>query len=162
MGAGTLGGIVVALVAAKLATRAGANHRGVGLVAKVRAKAADVGEALLAYARRPATLGGAFALSVLMHAVYIALFVTLGQRVAPVPIATLDVSVIYPIGMLTSILPLAPGGIGVGHAAFASLFALFGVSGGADVFNAFIVGQMVPNLLGVIPYLADGDAKGRG
>jgi uncharacterized protein (TIRG00374 family) len=155
LGAGTVGGVLVALLAARLAARTTEASAPGGLLAKVRAKVAEIGEALLVYARRPAALGGAFALSVLMHAVYIALFVTLGREVAPVSLAPLDVSVIYPIGMLTSILPLAPGGIGVGHAAFASLFALFGVARGADVFNAFIVGQMVPNLLGVIPYLVE-------
>jgi uncharacterized membrane protein YbhN (UPF0104 family) len=155
LGAGTVGGVLVALLAARFASGAGETPPAAGLVTKLRAKVAEVGDALLAYARRPAALGGAFALSVLMHAVYIGLFVTLGRKVAPASLAPLDVSVIYPIGMLTSILPLAPGGIGVGHAAFASLFALFGAGRGADVFNAFIVGQMVPNLLGVIPYVLE-------
>jgi uncharacterized protein (TIRG00374 family) len=163
LGAGTVGGVLVALIAARLASKArGAEGEGsAGLVAKIRARVADIGEALLAYARRPATLGAAFLLSVLMHAVFIALFFVLSTRVAPTPMALLDVAVVYPIGMLTSILPLAPGGIGVGHAAFDSLFRLFSVAGGADVFNVFLVGQLVPNLLGVLPYLADGDQRAR-
>ncbi len=167
LGAGTFGGVFVALLAARLTARKRA-ARGesapdapVGLVGKIRAKVADVGDALLAYARRPSALGGAFLLSVLMHAVFIALFFALSGRVAPTQLALLDVAVVYPVGMLTSILPLAPGGIGVGHAAFESLFRLFGAPGGADVFNVFLVGQLVPNLLGVIPYLADGDQRAR-
>jgi uncharacterized protein (TIRG00374 family) len=161
LAAGTVAGVAVALLAAKLAARAKSDHAPSGLVAKLRARASEVGEALLAYAKRPASLGGAFALSVLMHAVFVALFFALSKKVAPSALALFDVAVVYPIGMLTSILPLAPGGIGVGHAAFASLFALFGAPGGADVFNVFLVGQLVPNLGGVLPYLADGDHHGR-
>lgn len=163
LGAGTVGGVLVALIAARIAARSRAEGEGVpqGLVAKVRARVADIGDALLAYARNPATLGASFALSVLMHAVFVALFFALSTRVGPSSLALLDVAVIYPIGMLTSILPLAPGGIGVGHAAFDSLFRLFSAPGGADVFNVFLVGQLVPNLLGVLPYLADGDQRAR-
>lgn len=163
LGAGTIAGVLVALLAAKLAARARSQEptEPQGLVAKVRARVADIGEALLAYARDPATLGAAFLLSVLMHAVFVALFYALSTRVGPTTLSLLDVAVIYPIGMLTSILPLAPGGIGVGHAAFDSLFRLFAAAGGADVFNVFLVGQLVPNLLGVIPYLADGDQRAR-
>jgi uncharacterized protein (TIRG00374 family) len=163
LGAGTVCGVLVALVAARIAARSRSDSERVrqGLIAKVRSRVADVGEALLAYARNPATLGVSFALSVLMHAVFVALFFALSTRIGSASLAPLDVAVIYPIGMLTSILPLAPGGIGVGHAAFDSLFRLFAVPGGADVFNVFLVGQLVPNLLGVVPYLADGDQRAR-
>jgi len=163
LGAGTVGGVLVALIAARIAARSRGESEGAsqGLIAKVRARVADIGDALLAYARNPGTLGASFALSVLMHAVFVALFYALSTRVGPSSLALLDIAVIYPIGMLTSILPLAPGGIGVGHAAFDSLFRLFSAPGGADVFNVFLVGQLVPNLLGVLPYLADGDQRAR-
>lgn len=159
LGAGTIGGVLVALLAARFAARVRGTDAPVGLVAKVRARVADIGEALLAYARRPSVLALSFAISFAMHAVFIALFYVLATRVAPAPIAALDIAVVYPVGMLTSILPLAPGGIGVGHAAFDSLFRLFHAPGGADVFNVFLVGQLVPNLLGVLPYLADNDQR---
>lgn len=62
-------------------------------------------------------------------------------------------AIFYPVGILTTALPLAPGGIGVGHMAFDRLFHIVGVKGGADVFNVFVLGQLSLNLLGFIPYL---------
>ncbi|MDP3274647.1 MAG: lysylphosphatidylglycerol synthase transmembrane domain-containing protein [Deltaproteobacteria bacterium] len=164
LGLGTLGGVVVALVAAKLATRARAQADETAataptFVSKIRDRIADVGDALFTIAKRPAILGGAIGLSLAMHLLYVALFVALGQKITPTQLPILDVCVVYPIGMLTSILPLAPGGIGVGHAAFSALFALFGATGGADIFNVFLVGQLVPNLVGVVPYLLDSGAR---
>jgi hypothetical protein len=50
-------------------------------------------------------------------------------------------------------LPISPGGFGVGHLAFDRLFAAIGLTGGATVFNVFILGQMAPSLIGVVPYL---------
>ena len=60
---------------------------------------------------------------------------------------------IMPIGLITIALPIAPGGVGVGHVAFESLYQFVGVSGGADIFNLFVIIQLSVYLLGVIPYL---------
>ena len=60
---------------------------------------------------------------------------------------------IMPIGLITIALPVAPGGIGIGHAAFESLYQLVGLSGGADVFNLYIIVQLAVYMLGGIPYL---------
>jgi len=59
---------------------------------------------------------------------------------------------LMPIGLITVAIPIAPGGIGVGHAAFESLYQLAGFSGGADIFNLFIIVQLGVFLLGGIPY----------
>lgn len=72
----------------------------------------------------------------------------LGQ--AP-PVAA--ISVIFPIGTLTLVLPVSVAGVGVGHMAFDQLFSAVGLSGGANAFHAFIVGNIGPMLLGAIPYL---------
>lgn len=60
---------------------------------------------------------------------------------------------ITPLGILTTALPLAPGGMGIGHVAFDRILNFAGVSGGANIFNIFFLGQMSLNLLGLIPYL---------
>jgi uncharacterized membrane protein YbhN (UPF0104 family) len=60
---------------------------------------------------------------------------------------------IFPFGILVTALPLAPGGLGVGHAAFDRLFSMVGLPGGANVFNVYVLTQLVLNLLGVFPYL---------
>lgn len=60
---------------------------------------------------------------------------------------------IYTIGVMTTALPLAPGGLGVGHVAFDRLFHLAGLTGGANVFNVMVLGQLILNLFGFIPYV---------
>ena len=59
---------------------------------------------------------------------------------------------LMPIGLITVAIPVAPGGIGIGHAAFESLYLLAGYSGGADIFNVFVIVQLSVFLLGGIPY----------
>ena len=59
---------------------------------------------------------------------------------------------LMPIGLITVAIPVAPGGIGIGHAAFESLYLLAGHSGGADIFNVFVIVQLSVFLLGGIPY----------
>ena len=59
---------------------------------------------------------------------------------------------LMPIGLITIAIPIAPGGIGIGHVAFESLYQLAGLSGGADIFNLFIIVQLGVYLLGGIPY----------
>lgn len=58
-----------------------------------------------------------------------------------------------PIGLMTLALPVAPGGLGVGHAIFQKLFELSGINNGASLFNLYFVLTMVLNIIGVIPYL---------
>lgn len=128
----------------------------VGIVAKIQRIVIEVGRALLAYSRAPINLVLGLLLSVSMHSIFAVLFVILAQRVAPSALSVLDITALFPIGMLTTVLPLAPGGIGVGHAAFDKLFALFGATGGADVCNVFLVAQLGLNLLGFVSYLSDG------
>ena len=64
-----------------------------------------------------------------------------------------DLMIIYPIGALITIIPLAPGGMGVGHVAFEKLFHLVNAHGGANAFNLFFIGQTALNCLGVLPFL---------
>lgn len=64
-----------------------------------------------------------------------------------------DFAAIFPVGFLASALPIAPGGLGVGHLAFDQLFALIGINQGANIYNCVFLGQSLLNLLGVIPYL---------
>ena len=58
------------------------------------------------------------------------------------------------LGMLSVVLPISYAGFGVGHVAFDQLFALCGMTGGATVLNNYLIGQTVPCLVGVVPYLA--------
>lgn len=58
-----------------------------------------------------------------------------------------------PIGLMTLALPIAPSGLGVGHAIFQKLFEFSGIDNGASLFNLYFVVTLVLNLLGAIPYL---------
>lgn len=58
-----------------------------------------------------------------------------------------------PIGLITTAIPLSPGGLGVGHVLFANLFLLAGISNGASLFNLYYLCALINNAVGVIPYL---------
>ncbi len=59
---------------------------------------------------------------------------------------------IIPLGMITTAIPIAPAGIGIGHIAFENLFMLTqGIKGGADLFNLYVATQILFSLLGMIP-----------
>lgn len=60
---------------------------------------------------------------------------------------------VVPIGFVAIALPIAPSGLGVGHAVFHRLFAFMDVANGASLFNIYFVLMLTGNLLGVIPYL---------
>lgn len=61
-----------------------------------------------------------------------------------------------PLGFVFIALPIAPSGMGVGHAAFATLFTYVGITNGASLFNIYFLLMLSANLLGVIPYILRG------
>lgn len=58
-----------------------------------------------------------------------------------------------PIGLMTLALPVAPSGLGVGHAIFQKLFELSHITNGASLFNLYFVVTLIVNVIGVVPYL---------
>ena len=46
---------------------------------------------------------------------------------------------VAPLAILVTALPLAPGGMGVGHVAFEEVLGIVGISGGANIFNLFFL-----------------------
>jgi hypothetical protein len=58
-----------------------------------------------------------------------------------------------PLGFMALAIPIAPGGLGVGHAAFQTLFGFAGEMNGANFFNMYFVVTMAFNILGFIPWL---------
>lgn len=102
----------------------------------------------------PGSLAMALGISMVMHAAAMVLFTTLTNAVTHQGVSLSAVATIYPLGIITMVLPVSPAGIGVGHVAFDRLFALIGLQHGATVFNVFLISQMAPCLTGVVPYLA--------
>lgn len=58
-----------------------------------------------------------------------------------------------PMGLMTLALPIAPSGLGVGHAIFQKLFEFSSIDNGASLFNLYFFVTLLVNLCGVIPYL---------
>jgi hypothetical protein len=67
--------------------------------------------------------------------------------------ADLRMVMLIPLGFLANSLPVTPGGIGVGEAALAHLFMLFGMQGGAEVILGWRLIMIVTGLLGLVFYL---------
>jgi uncharacterized membrane protein YbhN (UPF0104 family) len=58
-----------------------------------------------------------------------------------------------PLGLMTLALPIAPSGLGVGHAIFQKLFEFSAIHNGASLFNLYFVITLLVNIAGVVPYL---------
>jgi uncharacterized protein (TIRG00374 family) len=108
--------------------------------------------ALRIYANRPYIFFGTILISVVIQAISLTYMWFLGNLLYPGFDGAL-LSAVYPFGVLATALPLAPGGLGVGHAAFERLFSMVGLPGGANVFNAATISMLFMNLLCFIPYL---------
>ncbi len=104
-------------------------------------------------AGRPGMLLAALALAITLHLSGMVLFATLATAITTPDVPLSSIASVYPLGMLTLVVPISTAGIGVGHVAFERLFSIVGLAGGATVFNLFLIGQTTPCLLGVLPYL---------
>jgi uncharacterized membrane protein YbhN (UPF0104 family) len=60
---------------------------------------------------------------------------------------------LVPFGLLVTAIPIAPAGLGTGHAAFLGLFQLVHSNAGADLFTAFVSFQIFISLIGGLFYL---------
>ena len=93
-------------------------------------------------------------ISIFNQMLSLALFCMIAQKMLPpATINYAGIATIFPLGMLVTALPIAPGGLGVGHVAFENLFRMIGMTQGANIFNLFTLTQLTLNMVGVIPYL---------
>ncbi len=109
--------------------------------------------ALKLIAGAPKTLLVALGLAIVIHLGGITLFSALTNAVTAQDVSIATLADIYPLGMLSMVLPISYAGFGVGHVAFDQLFTIAGLNHGATVLNVYLIGQTVPCLFGVIPYL---------
>ncbi len=65
-----------------------------------------------------------------------------------------QIFLLAPLGLLSTALPVAPAGLGVGHVVFAMLFGWAGSQIGAEIFTLFISLQIIVNLTGVVFYVS--------
>ena len=102
----------------------------------------------------PKYLAAALGLSMALQGMSMLFFTVLAAAVTARDVPYSAIASVFPLGILTVMVPISPVGVGVGHVAFDRLFALIGLSGGASVFNCYLFGQVLPCLLGAFPYLA--------
>lgn len=111
-------------------------------------------QALRLVSGAPGALFKALVFSLGIHALGIGFFTILVRVIGGHDVDFGEMATVYPLGILTLILPVSPSGLGVGHVAFDKLFDAIGLSGGATVFNVYLLGTIAPYLAGFIPYLA--------
>jgi hypothetical protein len=104
------------------------------------------------YRANKMTLLKVVGISLLDHALNIGIILFLAIVINPLGLRW-EMSLLIPLGFLATTLPLTPGGIGVGEAAFSELFAIAGLSGGAELLLGWHLLVIVVGLSGLAFYL---------
>ncbi len=138
--------VILPVLGLVLVRRFGQRFEGMKVLGRLVAAARLVSE-------RPGALAICLALSVGIHVCSIAWFSVVASTVLDQHVSIAQMATVYPLGMLSVLLPISYAGFGVGHVAFERLFVMVGLTGGANVLNVYLIGQVVPCLFGAIPYL---------
>ncbi|MBU0730898.1 MAG: flippase-like domain-containing protein [Proteobacteria bacterium] len=101
---------------------------------------------------KPLKLLSTVAISFFIHCCIVFLFLQITKLIGAEPVDPFIQMFIMPFGFIATAIPIAPGGIGVGHAAFETLYSMMGIKGGADIFNLYIVIQLTNYMFGGIIY----------
>lgn len=109
--------------------------------------------AIRRYRDQPGAVVWAIALSVVIHCLVCSMFLNLWRALEPASLATLAILVVVPVGLLVTTIPIAPAGLGTGHAAFGWLFLLLGSRMGANVFSLSLILQVALGGVGGLVYL---------
>lgn len=104
------------------------------------------------YAHNPGTLAAALAIALADNLLVIAVTALALVVVNPASL-TAELCVVVPMGEIVNSLPLTPGGLGVGEAAFDALFKLVGLHGGAEALLCWRIWNLLVSLLGLPFYL---------
>ncbi|MEO6460111.1 MAG: lysylphosphatidylglycerol synthase domain-containing protein, partial [Bdellovibrionota bacterium] len=109
------------------------------------------------YANKPGTITVSIFISVLTHSCAVMILWVIARKMfGPMPWGELDFTrfvLAASLGLVVMALPISPNGLGVGQAAFASIFSALGVgnaSFGASIVTAFQVVTVVVNLTGFV------------
>jgi len=94
----------------------------------------------------------AFVYSLLLHLSMIFIYLVLTLGLVTDVFSSVALLMIVPLGELAVALPVAPVGIGVGHAAFESLYSIAQIPSGANVFNLYTVLRIISSLSGGFVY----------
>jgi glycosyltransferase 2 family protein len=120
---------------------------------KVGALIIKVYDTWMHYRNFPGILFQAMMCAVFTHLCAVGAVMLCAHALGETQIALYHFMLIVPLGLLTTAVPVAPAGLGVGHVAFGSLFQLAGSNHGAEIFTLFVTMQILVNLSGVFFYL---------
>jgi uncharacterized membrane protein YbhN (UPF0104 family) len=112
-------------------------------------------DTLSAFRGSPLTLVAAVGISLLAHAIAIVIMLLVARAITAAG-AAWEMSLLIPLGLIANTLPLTPGGLGVGEAAFDRLFTMIGLAGGAETMLGWRVLTVVVSLLGLVFFLRGG------
>jgi hypothetical protein len=110
-------------------------------------------DAFRSYTESGFALVRALGVSILGHALTISCFLLLGWTLGEGKLSTADYFCLVPLGLFVAQIPISPGGIGVGHVGFYTLFLMAGSKQGADVFSLFIFVRFLASLPGLVCFL---------
>lgn len=105
-----------------------------------------------AYKRDTGTLVAATLISLVAHSMSTGITMLCAFAAHPDSFA-MEMAVLIPIGQLANMVPLTPGGLGVGEAAFSQLFRMAGLHGGAEAMLGWRLLVIASGLVGLIFYL---------
>ena len=111
-----------------------------------------VGAAVLAFKDCPGALVRAAALSLVIQAMTVGAVLLLAVA-SPASDFGWSAALLIPLGFVANALPLTPGGLGVGEAAFDALFSLGGLEGGAEAILGWRLLMLLIGLTGAVFYL---------
>ena len=110
-------------------------------------------DAALAFREHAGALAGVAAISFLGHLGVALMFILIGRVVLPGVAAPLT-ALLALMGMFANALPVTPGGLGVGEAAFDQLFSLVGATGAAALLIAWRLVLVPLAAAGALLYMA--------
>jgi len=113
----------------------------------------DVYEALRHYHSHRLAVLQVLALSLVIHLAIGWGSLEFARALGDTQLSLVSLYVVVPLGLLAIAVPVLPGGIGTGHAAFAWLFTLLGSQSGANIFTIYVLTQMIVSGFGGLIYL---------
>lgn len=119
----------------------------------------QVYDACIVYRKQPAILVQSLLLSICTHLFIVTVAIFCSHALGESNIPFYQYFLLVPIGLLSTAIPVAPAGLGVGHVAFAALFSLAGSKNGAEVFTMLVTIQILWNLTGILFYLSGPKAQ---
>jgi len=109
-------------------------------------------ETIASFRENAKTVAAALLISFVAHSLAIAAALLVAHAMNPQGFSW-TMAILIPFGFMANQVPLTPGGLGVGEAAFESLFGMAGLSGGAEVMLGWRLLLLLVGLFGLVAYL---------